>query len=222
MNTMDGVKVIMPVGVIGSGKTEYGKKLAADDSSVMIISGDGFREMLFGKYCYKPPYEPIIDMLVRNAIVELLVQGCSVYYDETNLTVKKRQWFMNEISKKLKNVRYEAVYFIPDVQYLTNRIQKPRTLSAAMWTEVYIEQIQFIEQPTIYEGFSVVVNIYSGEVEKKTPYEEQVEYCVKNNVPVLMPYEVCSACGVSLSFFIKDNAAVKHITSCPHCHTSFC
>lgn len=76
-------------------------------------------------------------------------------------------------------------------------------------------------------------NEYTEHTEKSSS-ELQAEYCRINQYPLFAPSNGrCSACGENIygsvqtptgihKGYSKEEAATRHITSCPHCHHTFC
>lgn len=88
------VEFIMLVGLPGSGKSAYAKKLAIEKNAV-ILSSDKLREELFGYRCQDRNDELFKEMKRRT--LELLDNGVNVIYDATNTNSKRRYNLLNEI-----------------------------------------------------------------------------------------------------------------------------
>ena len=89
---------IMTVGVPGSGKSTYFKKMK-DKANWVYISSDDIRAELFGSaQDQKHNQEVFQEMRKRSA--EAIIQNKNIYYDVTNVIRKKRKNFL----KDMKNV----------------------------------------------------------------------------------------------------------------------
>ena len=90
------VEFIMLVGLPGCGKSSYAKKLK--DEGYIIHSSDAIREELFGDVNSQKDNTKVFDVLHKR-IKDDLTKGISCVYDATNMSMKRRKAFLDEISK---------------------------------------------------------------------------------------------------------------------------
>ncbi len=217
------IRAVFPVGVIGSGKSHLGKQMAANDPGVMIVSDDAIREMIYGRYCYKPPYERMVDRIVTDVVLNLFSSSCSVYIDKPNITVRERTSMITKIRDRVGKIRIEAIYFKPDVACLKRRIDSPRGCSEKLWEQVYNDQLKVIEGPTQEEGFTSISYFEYPHKPITSFYTMQAAFCAKNKLPVFAPEEHCPSCKKPIWVgMVEKTAGTQLVTACPHCHKSFC
>ena len=228
-NTMNRQNIYVPVGVIGSGKTHFLKELRIHNPLLMAISKDAIRLMLYGSYCYKPPYEDMIEVIKVNMIYTLLKEGIDVFFDGTNLSVSQRAGIIKAVEQSgIPSPNINAIYFVPKEKYLKRRLQDPRSCSEKTWTDVYSQQCKLFSKPTKNEGFTTVREFIAQEneplVEENIYYVNQFRYCTKNKLKIFAPKKECPKCGTNIWLIpeIKKIANKVLITSCPICHKSFC
>lgn len=82
-------KLILLVGVPGSGKTTYAKDYMEHNSNVVHLSSDGIRAEIYGDESTQGNPAEVFGLMQKRAI-EALNNGQSVIYDATNVTRKDR------------------------------------------------------------------------------------------------------------------------------------
>ncbi|MHC4464546.1 MAG: AAA family ATPase [Planctomycetota bacterium] len=87
--------VYLTIGFLGSGKSTWAKKFAAEHPDTKIVSGDGFRTMLNGEYKYLVELDDIITESMRATALMLLQGGYNVIIDVGNLTEERRSSWMS-------------------------------------------------------------------------------------------------------------------------------
>lgn len=93
---------IMLVGISGSGKSTYTKKLNGT-----IISSDNYREVLLGDVNNQDNNSQIFETM-RKDVINLLENKKDVIYDATNLSRKYRLHLLKELKHKFPNERFEC------------------------------------------------------------------------------------------------------------------
>lgn len=228
-NTMNRQNIYVPVGVIGSGKTHFLKELRIHNPLLMAISKDAIRLMLYGSYCYKPPYEDMIEVIKEDLLYTLLKEGLDVFVDGTNLTVSQRAGIINMVKQSgIPSPNINAIYFVPRKKYLKRRLQDPRGCSEKTWSDVFSQQCKQFSKPTLHEGFTTVREWIDPKDESQSEeniyYVNQFRYCQKNGLKMFAPKNECPKCSTKIWILpeIKKKANNELITSCPICHKSFC
>ena len=85
----------MMVGLVGSGKSTYAKRLA-EETNAIICSSDAIREELYGDENSQDNNEEVFEIL-HSRIKENLKNGKNVIYDATNINSKRRRAFLSEL-----------------------------------------------------------------------------------------------------------------------------
>lgn len=85
----------MMVGLPGSGKSTYAKKLAKEMNAV-ILSSDALREEMYGDINDQEHNNEVFAELHRRC-KDLLNKQVNIIYDATNLKTKNRMFFLNEL-----------------------------------------------------------------------------------------------------------------------------
>jgi len=99
------VKLIMLVGLPGSGKSTYAKHICEYyHPEIVICSSDSIRKELYGDESIQGDSSQVFNIL-HERVISYLNNGVSVFYDATNLTRKDRE---SIISKCPKFVQIEA------------------------------------------------------------------------------------------------------------------
>lgn len=78
-------KVYILVGVPGSGKSTWAKKMLLQNSNAIRINRDDYRLMLRNQVKVEPKMETLINKLIDDAILHALSMRCDVIIDNTNL-----------------------------------------------------------------------------------------------------------------------------------------
>ena len=86
---MNRPKLILLVGIPGSGKTTYAKKYIEKESNTLHLSSDTIRKELYGDESIQGNPAEVFSLMQKRA-VEALNEGHDVLYDATNVTRKDR------------------------------------------------------------------------------------------------------------------------------------
>jgi predicted kinase len=146
---MDRVKLILLVGIPGSGKTTYAQKYMTENGNCIHLSSDLIREELYGDASIQgEPHE--VFSLMQSRAIAALNEGTSVVYDATNITRKDRS---NIIAACPKFVKIEAhVVWAPIETCIERDASRERTVG-----QTVIDKMLKRFQPPYYdEGFDVI------------------------------------------------------------------
>ena len=143
-------KLIMLVGLPGSGKSTYAKKLANKADKSVIFSSDELREELFGNINNQDSNEILFEELHRR-IREALLAGKNVIYDATNLSSKRRRGFLRNLSgKSFKDIEFHCHYINTE---LDDSIKNNNKRDRVVPTEVILEMRKRLAVPMYSEGW---------------------------------------------------------------------
>ena len=113
-------KLIMMVGVAGSGKSTIAMRYALTQSAI-IFSSDAIRGEIYGdENCQKNPGR-VFDIL-HQRITETLSKGFDVVYDATNLSCKRRMNFLKSIAHI--DCRKECVVVVTTPEDIEERMEQ--------------------------------------------------------------------------------------------------
>ena len=90
---MERIKLIILVGVPGSGKTHYAQKYVKEHPNTIHLSSDKIREELWGNEATQGDPGMVFSIMQSRA-VDALHNGQSVVYDATNVTRKDRSYIL--------------------------------------------------------------------------------------------------------------------------------
>lgn len=146
---MDRVKLILLVGIPGSGKTTYAEKYIAEHPDTIHLSSDKIREELWGDEAIQGDNGMVFSFMQSRAI-GALHDGKNVVYDATNITRKDRSYI---ISLCPKFVQIEAhVIWAPIETCIERDSARERTVGKAV-----IDKMLKRFQPPFYdEGFDEI------------------------------------------------------------------
>lgn len=98
---MNRPKLILLVGIPGSGKTTYAKNYITNDKNTIHLSSDKIREELWGNEAIQGDNNEVFSLMQSRAI-EALNNGQDVIYDATNVTRKDRSYIIDRCPKFAK------------------------------------------------------------------------------------------------------------------------
>lgn len=199
-------KFFMMIGLVGSGKSEQAKKLAAEYDAE-IFSSDSLREEMFGDVNHQADNDTLFKELHKR-IRECLTSGKSAIYDATNISYKRRMEFL----KSLNKIPCEKIAVLMATPYevcLERNVQRERKVPEQVIKRMYLN----FNIPFWYEGWDDIQIVYSEGAENYKGWDREWIESVKN--------------------FNQDNShhalslgdhcwkAVKYINSnTPCCHTT--
>jgi len=155
-------KLILMMGVPGSGKSTYAKKYL--DEKTVIISRDSLREMIRGEYIFNPTYEHLIKDIDRYAIRKALEEGFSVIVDETNI-FREARMSMAYFAKSL-GVEVWLIWVIADVETAKSRRRvetKSESYNDGEWDVIIDNHDGMLQSPqddeiSMYSFFKIIKN----------------------------------------------------------------
>lgn len=144
---MNRPKLIVMVGLSGSGKSAIAAKLS-EENNATIISSDAIREEICGTVEDQSKNDEVFK-LFHNRIRRLLEQKNNVIADATNITMKPRRAILD----KVKGLDIEKICYIVPKQYEDCLSDNPKRLHSVP-DEVIKKQMYRFQVPFIEEGFS--------------------------------------------------------------------
>lgn len=141
-------KFIMLVGLPGSGKSTYAKKL--EEEGYRIHSSDAIREELTGDENTQTKNAEVFEIL-GNRVRTDLKAGKSCVYDATNVVSKRRRGFLGTL-EKIDCVK-ECILFLTPIDECKRRNQsRERTIPE----EVIEKMLRTFWVPMYYEGWDII------------------------------------------------------------------
>ena len=150
-------KMIMMVGLVGSGKTVKAQELA-EQYNAMVFSSDSLREELFGDVNEQSRNQELFTELHKR-IKDFLREGKSAIYDATNIDYKKRMSFLAEL-KKIPCEKICVLMATPYEECLKRNAERERKVPEYVIERMY----RNFDIPWYYEGWDDIQVKY-GEYE---------------------------------------------------------
>lgn len=117
-------RLIMMMGIPGSGKSTIAKKLKSSMEKAVILSSDDLREEMYGNRQDLEHHGEVFEELHRRA-KEALKQGIDVIYDATNINSKRRIGYLRQLPKDV----IKELYFINQDVMITEEQDYKREFS---------------------------------------------------------------------------------------------
>ena len=147
-------RLIMLIGLPGSGKSTYAKSLLDPEGKVKYCSSDGVRKELYGDENIQGNPQTVFEHL-HNNVAMYLHQGYDVVYDATNVTRKNRRGVIN----KFNNVAdIEAhIVWAPYEEC----VQRDKNRNRVVGEDVIRKFLYRWQSPNYDEGFKFIDVIYN-------------------------------------------------------------
>ena len=146
--------MIMLVGIPGSGKSTYANKLAKEINAI-VLSSDSLREEMFGDVNDQGHNEEVFKELHARS-KNLLSTLNNIIYDATNIKIKNRQSYLNEL-KGIDCYKKCIVFATPYELCLQNNSQRDRVVPESVIKRMR-ESFHF---PLYNEGFDEIEFIWN-------------------------------------------------------------
>lgn len=156
--------LVMMVGLVGSGKTTYAKKLA-EEMTATVFSSDELREEMFGDVDNQENNQKLFQELHKR-IKECLKSGNNAIYDATNISSKRRRGFLNEL-KNIDCCKKCVIMATPYKQCLENNRHRDRVVPEWVIERMYRKW----QTPHWFEGFDGVSIKYWDNAHFVLPFE---------------------------------------------------
>jgi predicted kinase len=157
---------VILAGLPGSGKSTLAARLQREHG-FLIVSTDALRQAInAGVYPRPEPagnydlLDPIVMRLARQAVEELLRTGCPAGIDATNLSRRRRRFWLDVARAVVPDVAVTLWWCTGDWDS-PQRWQRERGYTAAEYQELRARLLAWREWPTADEGFTL--RIYDGE-----------------------------------------------------------
>lgn len=201
-------KLIMMVGVPGSGKSTYTKQIAEKEQAVILSSDQIYVEITGDTTNSKPNDGKVFDELYKRAR-EYLKQGTNVIIDATNSSAKKRKGVLQQF----KGASEKECYYIcaPFETCVKRDKERERTVGYGVIKGMYLRLfVPFVD--VLDEGFDKVHYLVSDE------FEQQLNGIKKEVVESLLPTNEYDKLFKTLSV-IPDFASVYELPQDSTYHT---
>lgn len=151
-------KLIMLIGVSGSGKSTFGKQLYWEDKNAIILSSDTIRAELFGNENDQTHNVEVFNEMFKRTRAELK-EDKTVIYDATNLSAKRRANLLKQLSDL--NIKKECIVIMTSFDDCVKR-QYERTRQVP--EDVIRRQIKQFHCPGYWEGWDRIDFAFTSHV----------------------------------------------------------
>lgn len=148
---MNKPKLMLLVGLRGSGKSTIAQKLAEENPNTVIVSSDAIREELTGKVEDQTENEEVFKIF-HNRIRKNLENKKNVIADATNITMKSRRAIMT----KVNGLDIEKICYLIPKPYEQCKIDNKNRLHPVP-DEVIDKQIMRFQVPFYEENFDKII-----------------------------------------------------------------
>ena len=143
-------KLIIMVGLPGSGKSTRAKELAALEKSCEILSSDAIRKELSGSEQDQTQNDEVFRLLYQR-VNEFLSEGKSVIIDATNTTLKSRRRILSEC--KIPCYKEIQLVMTPIEECISRDVSRERSVGE----EVIYKFERSFQCPQYFEGFDAII-----------------------------------------------------------------
>jgi len=183
-------KLIMMVGLPGSGKSTKAQELSKEYNAV-IHSSDKIREELFGIADVQDDNEFVFQTLHKR-IKSDLREDKNVIYDSTNINYKRRMAFLQEI-KKIECEKIAILMATPYKDCLENNLKRERKVPE----EIIVRMYKNFYIPQYYEGWhdiQIIWNYQDEDFNGEALFEELCAIPQENPYHTLTIGDHCNKC----------------------------
>lgn len=152
-------KLILCVGICGSGKTTYANKYAKEHYNTIHLSSDRIRQELWGDEATQGDNGEVFSKMQSRA-VEALNNGQNVIYDCTNLTRKERACIISQCPKFAKIEAH--IIWAPIETCIERDTSRERTVGK----EVIDRMLKRFQVPYYDEGIDEIITIVPDDFNK--------------------------------------------------------
>ncbi len=150
-------KLVVMIGLPGSGKSTIAQKMHEDNISSVLLSSDSIREELLGAADVNTREgNQLVFNTLHQRLRESLAEGKSVIYDATNINSRKRKGFLSQISKDIVK---ECVYVATSIEECISRNE---TRERKVPVDVIHRMHKTLHVPSYSEGWDHI-DIHSAE-----------------------------------------------------------
>lgn len=152
MNIISSIpQCVWMIGISGSGKSETAKNIA-QDKGYTILSSDNIREELYGDPNIQGDPQKVFGEL-HNRAIHLLKNGLSIIYDATNLSLKNRIRFFNQLKDLNLKVEHHAIVMSKSVEEC---IKDNNKRDRVVPEHIIKKQVKQFNMPFFEEGFKTI------------------------------------------------------------------
>ena len=207
---MERVKLILLVGVPGSGKSTYAQKYLEKNKNTIHLSSDKIREELWGNEATQGDNNEVFSLMQKRA-VEALNNGHDVIYDATNVTRKDRSYIIDLCPKFVKIEAH--IIWAPIETCIKRDAARERTVGKAV-----IDKMLKRFQPVYYDEGIDEIKLVRPEHFSITNYVDKVmdEMEIPHDNPhhTLNVYEHCE----EAAYFAHDNEMCDDVAIAAYIH----
>ncbi len=151
MHTITKPKLIMMIGLSGSGKSTYATQLAKEEDAI-ILSSDSIREELYNDVNDQRHNQHVFQVL-NNRVEQFLSAGTNVIYDATNLNSKRRSRFLSNLTKhNILCTRIAEIVITSIPKCVFNDASRERSVGH----RVILKQLRQFQPPYYTEGWDLI------------------------------------------------------------------
>ena len=132
------VKVIIMVGLPGSGKSSEAVRIQEEENDdLIIVNKDALRTGINGGvYVFDKEKEGLIHSFTESMIVQSLLSGRGVIVDETNILKQRRKKIIDLVRRVSPQVKIEYIWCNENYNCLKYRMRDSRGVGESIWKEV--------------------------------------------------------------------------------------
>jgi len=154
---MQKTRLIVLVGLAGSGKSTVAQELMAGRDDIDLHSSDAIREEILGEVNNQDKNGDVFEIMEKRT-KESLKAGRHVIYDATNINRKKRKHLLTQIPKGVEKI---ALYIATPIdEVLRRNAERERVVPEWVITDKMYKNMQI---PIYWEGWDKIIFEYDDE-----------------------------------------------------------